>query len=55
MIRNLLALLLVGAAVGLFVFLVFQSRPVSVEMHVPALEFGLALLVSTSGSSTGSS
>ncbi len=33
MIRNLLALLLVGAAVGLFVFLVFQSRPVSVEIQ----------------------
>ncbi len=33
MIRNLLALLLVGAAVGLFVFLVFQSRPVSVEVQ----------------------
>ncbi len=33
MIRNLLALLLVGAAVGLFVFLVFQSRPVPVEVQ----------------------
>ena len=33
MIRNLLALLLVGAAVGLFVFLVFQSRPVAVEVQ----------------------
>ena len=33
MIRNLLALLLVGAAVGLFVFLVFQSRPASVEVQ----------------------
>ncbi len=31
MIRNLLALFLVGAAVGLFVLLVYQSRPVPVD------------------------